>query len=141
MSQEILKRWPRSRAAVVRNIIQEMGLCSCGYSHWEVVRDLLSYAGNREKGGRGFSVDAKTELLAKFLDASGLLDHGCSIAFAWLSDDGQILLDFFNDFGTEEHDFNTGLGHPEWSVEVSWKGDANDATDSYARWANSLQMK
>lgn len=40
-----------------------------------------------------------------------LLEHGTSIGGAWPSEDGQILLDFFRHFGTDQHTY------PEWDGE------------------------
>lgn len=123
---EIVSRWPRDKAAKVRAIIEHMNLCSCGSNtHWECVLELLSEAETHTKDG--FYRDTWFEFGAKVLDSWELLEHGTAIGFAWLTDDGKLLLEFLRDFGTDED------GHPVWASEFSWTEVEND-DDWYGKW-------
>ena len=42
------------------------------------------------------------EFAAHILDAADLLDHGSSIGWAWLTEDGQLFLKFLRYYGTQE---------------------------------------
>lgn len=130
-------KWPRDKALKVREIIRKMELCACGSNtHWECVKELLVEA-EQHASKEGFYRDKWFEFGAKVLDSWGLLEHGTGIGFAWLTDDGRLLLEFLTDFGTEDHDAEDGTGHPMWSIEFSW-GDAEDKADSYGEWMEQI---
>ena len=87
---------------MIRDIVTNLNLCECGMNHWKTIKDLLEVAEHRG----GFTTPQQN-LLAKFLQAAGLLDHDSDITSAWLSIDGQILLKFLRDYDTL----------PEWVYE------------------------
>ena len=43
------------------------------------------------------------KLLTLILNSWGLLDHGTDISFAWLTEDGEIIMEFLRNFGTDEN--------------------------------------
>jgi hypothetical protein len=134
----IAGKWPRPKAMAVRKIIEKLDLCACGSdAHWECVLELLSEAENHT--GDGFYRDKWFEFGAKVLDSWGLTEHGTGIGWAWLTDDGKLLLEFLRDFGVEDHDWNTNTGHPAWVVEFSWteREDPN-LLDTYAEWEETI---
>ena len=129
----LTEKWPRGKALALRGIVGRLNLCACGSSaHWECLLDLLAEAENHSD--RGFYRDKWFEFGAKVLDGWALLEHGGAIGFAWLTCDGELLLEFLRDFGTEDHDLNDDSGHPGWSVEFSWDETENEH-DEYSRWA------
>jgi len=133
-------KWPRAKAFRVRTIIDKLQLCGCGSdAHWECVLELLSeaeaHSGNTLAPGGGFYRDKWFEFGAKVLDSWGLSEHGTSIAWAWLTGDGSLLLEFLRDFGTEDYDFGKENGHPLWSIETSWpEVEVEGEPDAYAEW-------
>lgn len=133
--QDVVGRWPRDRALAVREIIRSVNLCSCGSdSQWECVLEILVEAEKHTENG--FYRDKWFEFAAKVLDDRGLLEHGTTIGFAWLTDRGKLLLEFLREFGTESHDFCEHTGHPMWSVEYSWNASGGEpgCGDTYAEW-------
>lgn len=141
--EKLASKWTRSRAIQIRTIIERMGLCGCGSgAHWACVLTLLERAEDHDKNGSFYQWakgaddprDAWVEFGAKVLDSWDLIEHGTGIGYAWLTDDGKLLLDFLRDFGTEDHDMNDGTGHPMWSIEFSWELEKKDG-DTYDEWA------
>ena len=138
-------KWPRAKAFRVRPIIDRLRLCGCGSdAHWECVIELLSeaeaHSGDTPVPGPGFYRDKWFEFGAKVLDSWELLDHGTSIAWAWLTEDGALLLEFLRDFGTEGYNFEGTTGHPLWSIEYGWpEVEVKGEHDAYIEWreANS----
>lgn len=117
---DLVKKWPRDKALKIRTIIDRMNLCGCGSNaHWECVLELLQEA--ETHSDHGFYRDKWYEFGAKVLDSWGLLDHGTGIGFAWLTEDGKLLLEFLHDFGLEDADMNDETGHPCWAAEFSWE--------------------
>ena len=131
----MVEKWPRTKALKLRAIMENMGLCPCGSAtEWECVLEILEAYETRSDAIR--NGDRWYEFAAKALDSWGLTEHGTSVAYGWLTDDGKILLEFLRDFGTESCNFETGSGHPEWSAEFSWHENADPKVlDSYAQWA------
>lgn len=135
MTNTLVEKWPRAKALKLRAIRARLNLCGCGSSsHWQLISELLREAQSHTHDG--FYRDPWFEFGAKVLDSWDLLDHGTGIGFAWLTEDGELLLEFLQDFGTEEPDMNDDSGHPFWSIEFSWTVDAKE-TDSYSEWAAS----
>lgn len=129
---ELLAKWPRDRALQVRAVLDRLALCGCGSNnHWECLIELLSEAEHHTEG-QGFYRDKWFEFGAKVLDSWGLLEHGTSIGYAWLTDNGKMLLDFLRDFGTDDQD------HPEWVEEFSWTLEPKE-WDAYWRWESNQQ--
>lgn len=132
-SPEMVARWPRNKADQIRKIIERISICGCGSdAHWECILELLCEA--EQHKDKGFYRDKWFEFGAKVLDSWELLEHGTGIGWAWLTDDGKLLLEFLREFGTEDHDMNDDSGHPIWSIEHSW-GDPGEADDWYGQWA------
>ena len=128
------EKWPRGKALKIREIIERLRLCPCGSTaQWDCILELLSEAETHTD--RGFYRDKWFEFGAKVLGSWDLIDHGTGIGFAWLSDDGRLLLEFLRDFGVEDYCMDDGSGtHPLWSIELDWDETQND-TDAYAEWA------
>jgi hypothetical protein len=140
----LVEKWTRAKAIRVRTIVGKMNLCSCGTdAHWEVVLKLLEKAADHDKNGSFYgsaeSDETKpwVEFGAKVLNSWELIEHGGGIGGAWLTDDGQLLLDFLRDFGTEDHDAIEGSGQPMWATEFSWDL-TEDPHDSYGEWAQMV---
>ena len=139
----LIEKWPRKKALQLRGIIERMDLCACGTdAHWVIVLKLLEMAEDHEKNGSFYGNDGDptqpwVEFGAKVLNSWDLLEHGTGIGYAWLTDDGKVLLEFLRDFGIEDHDFNEGTGQPDWSIEFSWS-ETPAENDSYSEWEKSL---
>lgn len=135
-AEKAIEKWPRVKALKVRGILDRLQICGCGtMAHWKCVLELLSEA--EKHTGNGFYRDQWFEFGAKVLDTWKLLEHGMGIGFAWLTDDGKILLEFLRDFGIDDHDEKDGSGQPMWSVEHSWDLKEQE-DDAYSEWARSL---
>jgi hypothetical protein len=97
----------------LRKIILDLDLCDCGSaSQWSVVEMLLERAADESKSFYEPTDDTSgwwVEFGAKVLDSSGLVEHGSGIGWAWLTDDGELLLQFLKEFGTESEKW------PEWA--------------------------
>jgi hypothetical protein len=140
MNKSMACKWPRSKAAKIRSIIEEMNLCGCGTdAHWVVVQRILDLAAkpHDEREGKGFYQDEWWEFSAKVMDGWGLLEHGGGIGGAWITDDGRLLLEFLRDFGTDDYDMNDDSGQPVWATEFSWE-ETPKPDDWYAEWEKSL---
>lgn len=134
MVDDLVKKWTIDSALSLRRIVSRLKICPCGTSaHWVCILELLTEA--EKHTNFGFYRDQWVEFGAKVLDTWRLLDHGTGIGFAWLTDDGKLLLEFLRDFGTKDHDMNDGSGHPAWAVEF-W-GDGGDVSDPYGDWSRS----
>ena len=140
------ENWNRADALKVRGIIEKMGLCGCGTdAHWETVLHLLERAENHDKNGSFYKFqlgndsedvrDSWVEFGAKVLDSWGLVEHGTGIGWAWLTDDGKLLLRYLRDFGT--NDSVEGMQDdgkwPMWSVEFSWD-ETPALNDTFSEW-------
>jgi hypothetical protein len=130
---ELVAKWPREKALRLREIVDKLGICACGSSaHWKCVLELLVEAENHSE--TGFYRDPWFEFGAKVLDSWELLEHGTGIGYAWLTDNGKLLLEFLRDFGIDDHDWNEDSGHPSWVIDFGWDGNENPS-DSYGEWA------
>jgi hypothetical protein len=98
------------RLADLHKILDRIDLCGCGTdAHWEIVLRLLKMAENHDKNGSFYGVKG-TELApwiefgAKVIDGWGLIEHGTGIGWAWLTEDGELLLAWLRKFGTDTGD-------------------------------------
>lgn len=101
--------WPESRQIQLSKILSRIGFCGCGSDRkWQTMRLLLE---NAESHARPFYDEAEGELFWEFsancLDSFGLIEHGTSIGYAWLTDEGEALLAFLREFPDGNY--------PEWS--------------------------
>ena len=155
--QELVTKWPSERAVKVRDLIGKLSLCSCGdpTAAWRVILYLLQVAEDHDKWG-SFSDRVEVALVgdnylghppiaapplpwrefgAKCLDAWGLTEHGGGISSAWLTAEGDLLLDFLRDFGVEPWDMTDDSGWPGWSETFGWETPGNTVWAAYAEWA------
>ena len=102
-----------------------MRLCGCGSrSEFPLILKLLERAEKRNESYKdsisyyeplddipGYAV----EVFAKVLDSWELLEHGTGIGWAWLTDDGQMLIDFLREYGTQESRDDGSELWPDWS--------------------------
>lgn len=139
---DLVSRWPRRRALEVRGIIEGFKLCGCGTNAaYTVIKEVLERAESLHDKQERYSppeeISEWFEFAQKVLDSWGLLEHGGSICGSWLTDKGDLILDFLRDFGVEAASFidmQPGI-HPFWSIEFSW--DENEVEgDSYWEWVN-----
>ena len=81
-------------------ISDRLGLCPCGTGkEWSVVHAILLRAKNRNASFYDEMAGVPgewVEFAAKVLDEAGLLEHGGSIAWAWLTGDGERLLEYLD---------------------------------------------
>lgn len=139
MSEDLVAKWPRERALPIREVLERIRVCGCGSNaHWKCLLELLMEAENHTD--RGFYRDQWFEFGAKVLDKWELIEHGTGIGFAWLTDEGRLVLEFLRDFGIEQHDHASGDGHPFWAEEYSWTG-ADDPNDTYSDWVNAMKAQ
>jgi hypothetical protein len=109
----------------IRQIISDVDLCPCGSGgKYEIVKLMLERA--EAKGcfygpliGEDLSGKA-VEFIAAVMSSSewDLLEHGTGIGWAWMTDRGETLLQFFRDKGTDQDEW------PEWvqscPVDKEW---------------------
>jgi len=88
----------------IQALVKKMNLCMCGWgTEYEVVKEGLEYARrvHESKPGDPFiGLDDMGEFRQKVLDSWGLLEHGTSVGGSWLTDDGKVLLAWFDEHGT-----------------------------------------
>lgn len=139
-------KWNRTDALKLREIVERINFCGCGTNaHWECVLELLERAENHDAKGsfyrffnekdRADPRDPWIEFGAKCLDSWDLIDHGTGIGWAWLTDDGKLLLRFLREFSTDdqvEHTATDGKW-PLWAVEFGWTSEAKPG-DAFAEW-------
>lgn len=96
----------------IRSIIHSIPLCGCGSTNtmWAIVRDMLRRAKAHTEGPKEASVSfydpmperhlsaTATEFVAHVLGECDLLEHGSSIAWAWLTKAGAMLLEFLEEY-------------------------------------------
>ncbi len=67
---------------------------------------LLERAEDHDKNGGFYDAeDAEytwLEFGAKVIDAAGLIEHGTGIGWAWLTEEGKLLLKFLREFGLSD---------------------------------------
>jgi hypothetical protein len=67
---------------------------------------------------------------AHILDNSDLLEHGTGIGFAWLTDEGKLLLEFLREFGTYPGTFGEDdAPWPSWAFDYSEESDLSTHQD------------
>lgn len=146
---KLADKWKRGQALKIREILERVALCGCGTAaHWEIIFELLQRAENHAARGSFYNFflqpndkqggiedvrDPWVEFGAKVLDSWDLIEHGTGIGWAWLTDDGKLLLEFLRDFGTENSNYEDNSGHPSWSCEFSW-GETPKPNDTYSEW-------
>lgn len=85
-------------------LIESIGLCGCGTNSTMDIVILVLEKSEKKECMYDAAVDAEgrwVEFAANILDDKGLLEHGGSIGFAWLSDKGIALLSFLRKYGTD----------------------------------------
>ncbi len=96
--------WTEAKQTELRIILARIKFCGCGSNRkWLTMRQLLE---NAESHARSFYDDDDLpqtevgfwEFAANCLDSFELIEHGTSIGYAWLTDDGKLLLQFLQDF-------------------------------------------
>ena len=116
---------PKIQQKLGNLINSKMRLCWCGSrSEFPLILKLLERAEKRNESYKdsisyyeplddipGYAV----EVFAKVLDSWGLLEHGTGIGWAWLTDDGQMLIDFLREYGTQESRDDGSELWPDWS--------------------------
>ena len=97
----------------IRHIFSDMDICGCGSpAPYAIIHAMLARAA--AEGSFYDPLDdipgKATELIAKVMgsDSWGLLEHGCSIGGAWLTERGEALLHFFEAYGDDDDAW------PEW---------------------------
>lgn len=105
----------------IRELIDSFGLCGCGTkpsTSWPIIKSLLERAEDHESHGSFYDSMGGTpsdwvELLAHVLSSWRLIEHGTSIGYAWLTENGKLILSFLREFGTDEGEW------PEWIYSFS----------------------
>lgn len=106
----------------IRHIFHAMDLCGCGTpGQYAIIHAMLECSATFHSGVDPNTVPSfynpmndipgnAVELIAKVMDSSswGLLEHGCSIGGASLTERGKALLHFFRTFGDDTDAW------PEW---------------------------
>lgn len=117
--------WSENDQKTIRNFRSKVSLCGCGSAtEWDIVKLLLERSKNIEESTYKSSGDKVpsfydeldgtpgkwVEFGAKILDHWTLLEHGVGIGHAWLTNEGELLLRFLNEFGTDSDKW------PDWSL-------------------------
>lgn len=97
----------------IRSIFDRLELCGCGDPEAapKVILMLLERAENHDKGSFYDPEGSEypfIEFGAKVLDSWNLIDHGTGIGFAWLTEEGILLLRFLREYGTKRW--------PDWAT-------------------------
>lgn len=101
----------------IHQIFDRLSLCGCGSdAHWNIIQKLLEMAEDHDKNGSFYGPQGDPlcdwiEFGAKVIDSWHLVEHGTGIGWAWLTEDGKLLLRWLRTFGTEEEGEN---GKPIW---------------------------
>lgn len=117
--------WTNEEKRYLRHeIFWKKGLCGCGSgTSYQVLFELLERADSDNDARLGFykPFEDASARWAEFgghaLDAMGLTSHGGSIGWAWLTDEGKLLLRFLREFGTDDNKW------PEWAHGESVDGE------------------
>ena len=121
---------PKIQQKLGNLINSKMRLCWCGSrSEFPLILKLLERAEKRNESYKDsisyyeylYCISGNiikwfvVEVFAKVLDSWGLLEHGTGIGWAWLTDDGQMLIDFLREYGTQESRDDGSELWPDWS--------------------------
>lgn len=117
--------------------ISEMNLCNVGEEYLVIVKLILIRAELHDPSNKTHSKSFYEELaspgdglhlsptfvefVARTLDARDLLDYGTGIGWAFLTEEGKLLLEFLQEFGANVHSW------PEWSYSQPLE-ESNNAT-------------
>lgn len=108
---------------IVQLQLSKLDLCGCGSgSEFEIVVLLLDRA-KRNQDQPKFEFDESLsfyapcedasgrwmEFGAKVLDGAGMLEHGTGIGCAWLTDEGNLFLQFLQEYGTDTNKWPEGI--------------------------------
>lgn len=94
------------------DLIHELGICGCGcpWEAYHAVLDMLKRAEDRKNGKLILDDNNPHELFMTYtLDRLGLLEHGCSIYGAWLTDKGKKMIEALEKFAKYEFEFDSDL--------------------------------
>lgn len=101
----------------VGKIMDRIGICNCGTEPiWPIVMTILERAENHDENGSFY--DAHTDASANWVEFAahvldsrpwGLITHGTGIGWGWLTEDGEQVLTFLEEYGFDES---------EWPSEV-----------------------
>lgn len=103
-------------------ILDRARICGCGSGEQHrVMRDILQRGKNRADGDialtfydpLGEICGIAVEFIANVFNTWKLLSHNSSIGSALITSDGELLLKFLNDFGTEEKKWPEWIGYYE----------------------------
>ncbi|MBI2064896.1 MAG: hypothetical protein HYT62_02485 [Candidatus Yanofskybacteria bacterium] len=125
MTEAVQSVWSDKDQETLRVFNSKVSLCGCGSAtEWDIVKLLLERSRDIRVANEKESTDKPpcfydsldgapgkwVEFGAKVIDHWGLLEHGVGIGHAWLTDEGELLLRFLSDFGTDSDKW------PEWSL-------------------------
>lgn len=122
---EKMSEWSRLDRIAVRDAFERMDLCGCGSSsHMHIIFMLLERAEDHDSKGsfHDKAEDASggwVEFGAKCLDSWDLIEHGTGIGWAWLTDEGKLVLRFLREFGLDDIDPTW----PDWQSDFSCDGE------------------
>jgi hypothetical protein len=111
------------RQLEISTVLDKIPLCGCGSSEgmWRTVLAILERsAGFRAAWDRGDSPDGfysamgdwpplAVEFAAQVLNTAGLMEHGTSVGWAWLTQAGKLVLEFLRKYGCDNDKW------PEWA--------------------------
>jgi hypothetical protein len=110
--------WTPEKQKQIYEIIDRMGLCECGTGeNYNPVEECLQRA--RDKGCMYETSDSPDiapapkgmYFVSKVCDSWGLLEHGTGCGWPWMTEDGELLLAFLEEFNQEGKEF------PDWAFE------------------------
>jgi hypothetical protein len=74
-------------------LIHITGLCECGTNTIQILLEqVLREVAIPDENRQSLSREPAIELAAKVLDEAGLLEHGSSISWPWLSRNGRLVI-------------------------------------------------
>jgi hypothetical protein len=95
----------------LKQIISSLDLCSCACGNeYEVMLFILNRAHERQVFCDENLLYGCLELVVKLLSSYtiDLLEHGTSVHWSWLTEKGQLLQEFLQQYGTDQDEW------PEW---------------------------
>lgn len=114
--------WGNDQRQAIIAILARARLCGCGSGEqYRVMRDILQRGKNRKDGDisltfydpLGEICGIAVEFIANVFNTWGLFSHNSSMGSALITPDGELLLKFLNDFGTEEKKWPEWIGYYE----------------------------
>jgi hypothetical protein len=109
---------PNMRA--MQNIIDDLKFCGCGTDSWvDIMKLLLERARAKQRidepvdasSAVGAASEYWVEFALKMIDRANLMEHGSNINYSWVTGEGDLFLEFVENWGTDTDDWPQEVFH------------------------------